>query len=203
MSELLKEILATLKEANSNYKPSREYYLVVNSDIELKALLKAQLAKSKRRQLPVSEIKQGLKEISEGKVVPLNQLEERLDSPAREKIRNILLSYRANAEKIQKEWSATKEDERIIRFQKLEMNREKHIDQILALFDEIREQGLVELKARLYELEKKLDDREADLIEAKQEGRLEVVDWVVKNMILCDPDYDSRIAWQAQLKEWG
>jgi len=123
-------------------------------------------------------------------------------SDLRKDAEEILLSYRANAEKIQQEWSATKEDERIIRFQKLEMNREKHIDQILALFDEIREQGLVELKARLSELEKKLDDREADLIEAKREEKERIIREV-------ETHYQGNYAcldlewWQAQLKEWG
>lgn len=40
------EIINALKEANKNYKPSREHYLVLNSDIELKALLKAQRAET-------------------------------------------------------------------------------------------------------------------------------------------------------------
>jgi len=39
------QTISALKEANTNYKPSREHYLVLNSDIELRALLKAQLAK--------------------------------------------------------------------------------------------------------------------------------------------------------------
>lgn len=42
------EIIEALKEANKNYKPSREHYLVLNSDIELRALLQAYLAKVKQ-----------------------------------------------------------------------------------------------------------------------------------------------------------
>ena len=39
------EITNILKEANKNYTPSSEHYLVLNSDIELNALLEAQLGK--------------------------------------------------------------------------------------------------------------------------------------------------------------
>ena len=61
----------------------------------------------------------------------------RLDRPElRKEAEKILLSYRASVEKIQKEWSGIKEDERIVRFKKLEESREKYIDQLLALLDE-------------------------------------------------------------------
>ena len=43
---------------------------------------------------------------------------------------------------------------------------------ILALFD------IEEIRAKLTELEKKLDDREADLITAKEEEREEIADWL-------------------------
>lgn len=34
-------------------------------------------------------------------------------------------------------------------------------------------------------------------------GRREVVEWIEKELILCDPDADDREKWQAKLKEWG
>lgn len=40
-------------------------------------------------------------------------------------------------------------------------------------------------------------------LEGKRDGIKEVVEWIEASHILCDPDYDDRVKWQAQLKEWG
>ena len=47
------------------------------------------------------------------------------------------------------------------------------------------------------------DDIERIREEAKQAGRREVVEWIEKELLLYDPDYDDKAKWQAKLKEWG
>jgi hypothetical protein len=88
----------------------------------------------------------------------------------------------------------------------IETTEDNYIEKIKPIWErkEREKMGidLESLKARLAELEAKLNDREADLIQAKKEGRQEVVDFINSS------DYKDVLnlyinGWQAKLKEWG
>ncbi len=105
--------------------------------------------------------------VAEAQLAKVKQHDEqkRLDRPDREKIARIC-NHTHTKDGYSVDWEDLKEYEKAVFL--------NDADQILALISGI--EALDELRTRLTDLEKKLDDREEDSIEAKKQERVEAFD---------------------------